>query len=68
MPESIYNISDVVIQNSVKNNENQQYRLVDSLNSEEFGNIRAISPEKYQNESRMQNHFKQDSLKFSFEA
>ena len=33
VPESIYNISDFVIQNSIQNQNSQQYRLVDSLSA-----------------------------------
>lgn len=47
MPESIYNISDIVIQNSVKNHDNIQYRLADSLNAEDFSQITVVSPEKF---------------------
>lgn len=46
VPESIYNISDVVIQNSIKNQENHQYRLADSLNGDDFNHISVVSPNK----------------------
>lgn len=44
VPDSIYNISDVVIQNSFNNQENLQYRLADSLTAEDFNHIRVVSP------------------------
>ncbi len=43
VPDSIYHLSDLVIENSV-NSQQPQYRLMDSLNAEDLGNIRAISP------------------------
>jgi len=42
VPESIYNLSDIVIQNSINNQDNQQYRLADSLTGD-LNNIRAVS-------------------------
>jgi len=45
VPDSLYHISDLVIQNSINNNQqSQEYRLVDSLNAEELNNIQAVSP------------------------
>lgn len=49
VPESIYNISDVVIQNSIKNQDNKQYRLADSLSGSDFNHIRMVSPDKRRN-------------------
>ena len=44
VPESIYNLSDCVIQNSINNQQSQQYRLADSLSAEDFNHIQAVSP------------------------
>lgn len=68
VPESIYNISDVVIQNSIKNQDNQQYRLADSLNGEDFSHIRMVSPDKQYDGKLKDICNNVDSLKFSFEA
>lgn len=46
VPESIHSISDVVIQNSIKNQDNRQYRLADSLNGEDFNCIKVVSPDR----------------------
>lgn len=67
VPESIYNISDVVIQNSIKNQDNRQYRLADSLTPDDFSHIRVVSPNKPR-ENRLKDISNVESLKFSFEA
>jgi hypothetical protein len=57
VPESIYNISDCVIQNSVTHN--KQYRLLDSLSAEDFNNIRAISPREEDRDTTPYRHISQ---------
>lgn len=64
VPESIYNLSDIVIRNSF-NTDSQQYRLVDSLNAEDLSNIRANTPPRDYPLQNLQLG-NADSLKFSF--
>lgn len=66
VPESIYSISDVVIQNSIKNQDNRQYRLADSLNGDDFNHISVVSPDKQRGMGLMRDIGNAESLKFSF--
>ena len=70
VPDSLYHISDLVIQNSINNNQqSQEYRLVDSLNGEELNNIQAVSPrEEVRDTTPYRQLTETDSLKFSFEG
>jgi predicted dienelactone hydrolase len=70
VPDSLYHISDLVIQNSINNNQqSQEYRLVDSLNAEELNNIQAVSPrEEVRDTTPYRQLTETDSLKFSFEG
>jgi hypothetical protein len=67
VPDSIYNLSDLVIQNSMNSQQSHQYRLVDSLGAGDLSNICAVSPRE---EIRDSTPYRQishtDSLKFSF--
>ena len=72
MPESIYNLSDFVIQNSINNHNSQQYRLIDSVGgASDFNNLQAVSPRE-ESQSRDTTPYRQineaESLKFSFEG
>ena len=67
VPESIYNLSEMVIQNSMNSQHPQQYCLAESLQSEDLGAIDAVSPrDPFRN--RDSNMGTTESLKFSFEA
>ena len=70
VPDSLYHLSDLVIQNSINNNQqSQEYRLVDSLNAEELNNIQAVSPrEEVRDTTPYRQLTETDSLKFSFEG
>jgi len=70
VPDSLYHISDLVIQNSINNTQqSQEYRLVDSLNAEELNNIQAVSPrEEVRDTTPYRQLTETDSLKFSFEG
>jgi len=69
VPESIYNISDCVIQNSINNPQSQQYKLADSLSAEDFNYIQAVSPREEDRDTTPYRQISQtDSLKFSFEG
>ena len=76
VPESIYHLSDFVIQNSINNSKNMHYRLMDSLNAEDFNNIRAVSPreeivsprEGVRDTTPYRHISHAESLKFSFEG
>ena len=66
MPEDVYHLSEMVIQNSVKGKQGgHSCRLIDSLGADELCNIRAISPRE---ESGCLDSQQSDSLKFSFEG
>lgn len=67
MPESIYNMSDLLIQNSLQNKESQQYRLVDSLSPEDLNNIQAItSRDEERDNTPIRQISEAESMKFSF--
>jgi hypothetical protein len=70
VPESIHTISEAVIQNSLQNDAQQQYRLVDSLSSEDLAAIDAVSPrDPFRREEGPAGSVGcGDSLKFSFEG
>lgn len=67
VPESIYNMSDLLIQNSLQNKESQQYRLADSLSPEDLNNIQAITARDEERDSTPIRQISEaESLKFSF--
>lgn len=67
IPDSIMHISDLLIQNSLQ--QEQNYRLMDSLTPEDLSHIQAVSPrDSDRDNTPYRNISDPSSLKFSFEG